>query len=76
VNGPSDLTLRDYFAGQIVPALVSHPMVAETVKDLKSMAITGGSTPTEFESSFEFPMYASVAYRMADAMLAARGQKQ
>jgi len=52
------MSLRDYFAGVALPAI------------LAPNPVTG-----QFAQVSDFPACAEVAYKMADAMMAARGQQ-
>lgn len=54
----SDATIRDYFAAKMMPAIIGT----------LNGAVTGEEYPGDFD------MYAECAYKMADAMLRARGQ--
>lgn len=66
--------LRDYFAATILNALMQNQIITRGVYEMKSAAISNGSTPQQFESDVEFPMYANVSYKIADAMLAERAK--
>lgn len=52
------MTLRDYFAAKLLPAVIG--------------SLNGPITGEEYPGDFDH--YAECAYRMADAMLRARGQ--
>jgi len=58
VNQHFGMSLRDYFAGVALPAI------------LAPNPVTG-----QFAQVSDFPECADVAYKMADAMMAARGQQ-
>lgn len=57
VEGKEGMTLRDYFAAKLMPAVIG--------------SLNGPITGEEYPGDFDH--YAECAYRMADAMLRARG---
>ncbi|SMQ21144.1 hypothetical protein [Pantoea agglomerans] len=58
VEGQEGMTLRDYFAAKLMPAVIG--------------SLNGPVTGEEYPGDFDH--YAECSYRMADAMLRARGQ--
>jgi len=58
VEGQEGMTLRDYFAAKLLPAVIG--------------SLNGPVTGEEYPGDFDH--YAECSYRMADAMLRARGQ--
>jgi hypothetical protein len=69
------MLLRDYFAAAIVNALIQNHLITQGVYEMKQQAVKDGVSPKLFESTMEFPMYADVSYRIADAMLERRTVK-
>lgn len=69
-------TLRDWFAGQAMQAIVTNQVIAKMMSELKGEAIADAPDPTaaarEFQDIIEFPAYAKASYAIADAMLAER----
>ena len=83
----NDVTLRDYFAAKIIPALVQASATDKEVEDEFSFSWAiacgfnattdlGGTEPdgTEFKYSWA-RYYAEEAYALADAMIKARELK-
>lgn len=58
------MTLRDYFASQIIGHIVAAPVTDKALRD--GMKETAASSAGE--------AYACIAYRIADAMLAERAK--
>lgn len=58
VSGADGMTLRDYFAAKLVASVIG--------------SLNGPVTHEEHPGDFDY--YANCAYKMADAMLRARGQ--
>lgn len=60
------MTLRDYFAAKVLPALVNEPQWSETGRPTVLV------WSADYVGDYGPERYAFAAYKMADAMLAAR----
>lgn len=66
------MSLRDYFAGQIVAGIMANGSMFEAMRSVKGSAMRDGVIASTFEEEVEFPSYAHAAYKIADAMLKER----
>ena len=63
------ITERDYFAVVALSGVLANELIIMAAYEMKRAWVEQGKTPMEFEETIEFPMYANVSYRIADAMI-------